>query len=1237
MKDPSHMSREELVKELETLRAQNKEFLLFREAAKMSGEHLAFFHRFAESSTQGLGMADLNGVITYANPALARITGIETSWELIGRKVVDFLAPEDALSFETEVLAQVLKEGQCMIERPIRRVDGSLVPALQGVFLIRDSKGAPICFATVITDISQHKQAEDAALKASEERYQSLAGNIPGIVYRCANDADWTMEYISGEVEKTSGYPSSDFINNKVRSFGSIIHPEDRDMVSRAVQDGVDSGKPFTLEYRLLGKNGRVKWVHEKGKGIFGDNGKLLWLDGVMIDITKRKIAEEWSKDYLSFLESLETISRIMVKTTDLEPMMHDVLEAVLSMFDCDRAYLLSPCDPGAASVRVPMECTRGRYPGAAAAGQELPVDAGVKKIMSLALEADGPVRFGPDSPHTVPTKSAKNFHVRSILAMALYPKTGKPWLFGLHQCSFPRTWTRGEGHLFKEIGNRLGDALSSLFFERNLRDSEVKLRTIFNAVDNVSFVLTDGDPKLPRITEFSPGAGRLFGYTREEAVGKPVLMLHLPGEEEQLPRRLKAMEESKKGFSSEYVLERRSGETFPALFTAYPIFDSRGRLTGTLETAIDITVRKRAEEELRNSRNFLQTIIDMVPVFLFCKDREGRYLMVNRRFSEYLGSEPEEILGKTVQECWPLKDAEYFHRIDLELMETDGSREYEYGMKHVRRGIVPGVISKACFHNADGSVGGLVGIFFDLSEQKQAEQKLLEAKEEAEEANRAKSTFLANVSHEIRTPLNAVIGFSELLASLVTDSRHKSYLEAIKTAGKSLLSVINDILDLSKIEAGKMEFRYAPVLPVVLFDEIRQVFRLKTSEKNLEFRLDIDPELPRVLLLDEARLRQVLLNIVGNGVKFTETGRVVLSARGNGTAREEGGLDLRIAVEDTGIGIPAGQLETIFDSFQQQSNQDSRKYGGTGLGLTISRRLVEMMGGRLSVKSTPGEGSRFEILLEGVQKASLDKIILPEDADGQAGAYRFSFQKGKVLVVDDVESNRDLLREWLTRANLEVAVAADGKEALETVSSFGPDIVLMDIRMPVPDGIRAASRLKEDAAHRHIPVIALTADSPAAELPDSRGAGFEAFLVKPVDIKKLFRLLARYFTPAPGQWAAAEAVETVEAVKVPAGPAPEGITDLPALLERLGNEVLPEAKKMRRIGRMNKVKQFGESLKALGGEFSAVFLLDIGAALVELAENYDIANINKTLDRLPGLVDTLAAAAAEDTGDTDE
>ncbi len=488
------------------------------------------------------------------------------------------------------------------------------------------------------------------------------------------------------------------------------------------------------------------------------------------------------------------------------------------------------------------------------------------------------------------------------------------------------------------------------------------------------------------------------------------------------------------------------------------------------------------------------------------------------------------------------------------------------------------------------------------------AERALLEAKDAADSANRAKSEFLANMSHEIRTPLNAVIGFSELLTAQIKDSKQQSYLAAIQTGGRSLLTLINDILDLSKIEAGRLEIQPETVNVKLLMEEVRQIFTLKASEKRLELLVEADASLPPALLLDEARLRQVLLNLVGNAVKFTDRGHVALAARAATNQETPGAVDVLLTVSDTGIGIPDGQRETIFESFRQQDGQSTRKYGGTGLGLTITRRLIELMYGQITVRSNVGEGSVFEIRLPHVP------VVIGENAatflHTAESAQTVTFAGGTALVADDIPFNRSLLREWLSQAGLTAIEAEDGESAAQLAETERPDVILLDIRIPKMDGYETLQRLRSRPATQAIPVIALTATATTEEADNIAKAGFDGCLTKTLDIQALFRLLARYLTVR----------EQTEAHVAP--PAEEPRFDylperrdlLPELLRVLQTELQPIWDTLHGAMDMDEIEAFAERLQAVGITYQSAGLQRYAAQLRAYAEQFDILHLETAL-----------------------
>jgi len=383
-------------------------------------------------------------------------------------------------------------------------------------------------------------------------------------------------------------------------------------------------------------------------------------------------------------------------------------------------------------------------------------------------------------------------------------------------------------------------------------------------------------------------------------------------------------------------------------------------------------------------------------------------------------------------------------------------------------------------------------------------------AEQEAIIANKTKSQFLANMSHEIRTPLNAIIGFSELLKKELTQEKHKNFVQTIVSSGKTLLGLINDILDLSKIEAGKLELQYSNVSLRTIFQEMSQTFAPDLQSKGLAYHIEIDQNLPETLILDEVRIRQILFNLIGNAVKFTKQGAVSVFVKKKFTENDCSKLDLTIGVKDTGVGIAEDQKKVIFESFRQQNGQKLSEYGGTGLGLAITKRLIEMMHGSIHVISEVNKGSVFQFELPDIDVASLtqkDKL----ESDLEEYDEQITFDHAKILVVDDVLNNLILMDSFLEDYNFTVTTAENGLEAIEKAKETQPDVIFMDIKMPVMDGFEATLKLKNDASTSHIPVIILSASAMKGISERLDISQYDDYLTKPVSQRAVLKSLKKF------------------------------------------------------------------------------------------------------------------------------
>ena len=517
------------------------------------------------------------------------------------------------------------------------------------------------------------------------------------------------------------------------------------------------------------------------------------------------------------------------------------------------------------------------------------------------------------------------------------------------------------------------------------------------------------------------------------------------------------------------------------------------------------INERKQTEETLQNERTLFRTIIDLIPDAVYVKDLEGRKIIANPKEVQYSGKKSEdEIIGKTDFELHPgieakrgieedqsvLREGKAIFNIDGTLIDADGSVRWL-------------LCSKVPLHDVHGKIVGLVGVTHDITEQKKTEGVLLKAKQEADIASRAKSEFLANMSHEIRTPLNGVIGFTELLLKTPLNNIQQQYAENVNISGHSLLGIISDILDFSKIEAGKMELDLIKTDIIELAQQTSDIIKYHSTQKGLELLLDIQSGLPRFAVVDPIRLKQILINLLGNAIKFTAIGEVELKLTFVRLTETIG--EFRFSVRDTGIGINEEHQKKLFKAFTQADSSTTRKFGGTGLGLTISNMLADKMGSRIEIISEPGRGSTFFFTIVAQYEVG-EKL----DSGSLTDVHR-------VLVIDDNDNNRLILEHTFINWGVEYVGIDNGLAALKLIERSKPfDVIIVDYHMPYLNGIDTIRMIREqlNLPPEKQPTILLHSSSDDLEIYEQcKKLGVRFNLTKPVKSQELLHYLKSIHT----------------------------------------------------------------------------------------------------------------------------
>ncbi|HPE67707.1 MAG TPA: PAS domain S-box protein [Thermotogota bacterium] len=960
---------------------------------------------------------------------------------------------------------------------------------------------------------------------------------------------DWNLDtddiFFSPGYYTMLGYAPGE-LPMKKETWVELMHPEDREKIVPMVEKFVSSAQPFQVEFRLKCKDGSWKWISGRGKSFeMDENGEPRRAVGVHVDISQlKKVEQEIRESELRFNLAMEGTGAGMWDWDMVNDRVHfsprwksmlgyapDEVEDAFSGW----AKLWHPDDRE--RIQQAMDdFLAGKTSQYRILHRLRHKDGSWRWIITrggIIKDAEGkPVRWCGTNIDVTEQKQAEEelegfFSVNlDLLCIAdtegnflklnsawektlgypleellerkfldfVHPEDVEGTLQAMKKLekqrdvlNFVNRYRCKDGsYRFIEwrshpAGKRVfaaaRDITEHMQIENRLRESEANFRAFFESINDLIFVASpDGT-----IFFTNPAVRNKLGYSADELQNMHVLDVHPAEKRKEAEKIFGEMFQGLRDFCP-LPLQRKDGKFVPVETRVwFGTWNGKECIYGISK---DLSEQQAALEKF-------QKLFDANPALLAVSSLpDRRFVDVNQAFVEKLGYARAEVVGKTSGDLDIFVQPEKQLEVAQQLREKGSMKNIELKVRTKEGRILDGLFSGEVISNQVESV--FLTVMTDITAQKEAE-------EAAKAASRAKSEFLANMSHEIRTPLNGVIGFSELLMASKLNEAQRKYMENIHSSAHVLMDLINDILDFSKIEAGKLELDEQPINVVDLVEKTVEVVKYSAHTKGLELLMDIQPGIPKTVVADDVRLKQVLTNLLGNAVKFTEKGEVELKVRARGIDRENGKVSLVFSVRDTGIGISSQARSKLFQAFSQGDTSTTRSYGGSGLGLVISNRLLEKMGSSIEVESTPGQGSIFSFQLTLPFTDSESKKSIP-------------LEIRRVLVVDDNKNNRTILEDMLAFRNIECTLAANGIEALEKVREEGPfEVIIVDYNMPFMDGLEVIRniRLKLNLPAEKQPVVLLYSSSEDARIQSAcRKLGVQFKLIKPVKMDEFFRVL---------------------------------------------------------------------------------------------------------------------------------
>lgn len=1057
------------------LERQNEE--LRRTQQELESSQTRYFDLYDLAPVGYLTLSE-QGLIQEVNLAAASMLGVVRN-DLLKKPLAGFILPEDQ-DFYYLRRQQVVETCELQAwEMRMLRTDGSHFWARLQAALSHNRE----CWITVI-DITRRKQMEDL-LRKREDRYRLVV----------SSSAIWDWDVLNKRILYSSNWKSlrgyrDDELGDSEEIRTSSIHPEDAPRVQAAVQSYFSGITPvFAEEYRVRCKDGSYKWIRDQAQAQRDDAGRVVRMAGFEEDITVRKRTEEELHKTNALLSLFMKHSPVYTYIKEVTPTESRVLQAsdnFQQMIGIPGSEMIGKTMAELFSAELAEKITADDW--AVVSGGD---------VQEFAEDLDGRSYITIKFPIAQKDKT--------LLAGYTIDITERKQAERILQARL-RISDYAFHHSLENLLTKILDEAEAL--------TDSRIGFIY-FVDDDQMTLSLQAWSSNTLSSFCTAEGKGRHYPLESAgvwadcirEKRPLILNRYDA----LLNR-KGLPPGHAPLQRELVVPIFRNNLIVAVLgvgnkqTDYTV-QEMGSLKHLANLTWDIVIRKRAEESLKSTELKYSRLFESMTDAYVCVDMEGRIVESNIIFQKMAGYSEEELAALTYQQLTPEK----WHAYEAEIVEhqvmTKGASDIYQKECRKKDGTTIDVELKTYLLKDDGdNPVAMWAIISDITDRKKAEQQLLQAKEAAEAANRAKSDFLATMSHEIRTPLGALLGNVELLEGSPLTPQQQEYLKDCKSASQMLLQVINDVLDISKIEAGKLELVSDVFSISSMARQLVRMFSATARQKRLDLTYSLAVDLPEYIIGDQQRLRQIMANLINNAIKFTTHGSVSLeiSCEQHHSAADPDKTVLSVVVRDTGIGIAPDKQDHIFEKFTQVEGFSTRRTSGTGLGLPICRRLLAIMGGSITVSSVPGEGSVFMVVLP----TTVSKAPVHDHAQAQAQA-QIQAPSRKILLADDDDRGRAVAQKLLQRRGYKVTAVVNGAELLDALQKGKFDIVLTDISMPDMDGIQVARIIRSgDRAgiDPRIPIIAMTAHAYLEDRERFLVAGINGYIAKPVHLEELFR-----------------------------------------------------------------------------------------------------------------------------------